>query len=263
MRKGEYLSSYVVQGFVSWIETILDTPQSFVHKYIKKKGKKQYTFDNLYSAYEKYDWSYKIDIEELSTILTKSIVESDEDSCANACYEILMWGGVSRGNKERVSRLTPNLCAYLSSVRDRLALDLLSGDYFFTGMQMTSGFSKIYSALAEGYMIYDSRVGAALGLLVRTYCIQANLPSVPRELQFAWANGLGSSVRNPSQNGHIFPKLKYHKPEIYFENNIRANWLMSAIAYTTKSKFAGIYEPLRLRALEQALFMIGYDVSGT
>lgn len=270
MRKGEYLSSRSVKDFILWIETILDTPQSFVHSYVMKKGRKLYEFDNLYAAYEKYDWTYQVDIEKLSAILVKSIREADEHACENACHGILKWGGVLRGNKERVSRLRPDLSAYLSAVKARLSEDLASSEYFFPQIQVTSGFSKLYSACIDNYMIYDSRVGAALGLLVRNFCINANLPYVPSELQFAWARGLeskntfgGTNRRNPSRNGYVFSELRYHKPEEYFENNIRANWLVSEIARTTKSRFTKIGEPLRLRALEQALFMVGYDVSGT
>ena len=35
---------------------------------------------------------------------------------------------------------------------------------------MNSGFTKIYSLYIDDFIIYDSRVGAALGFLVRCYC---------------------------------------------------------------------------------------------
>ena len=267
MYKDEYLSSRAVKDFMSWLEPILDTPQSFLHSYVHKKHRKTYTFDNLFAAYKKYDWVYLYTREELSAELAKSIVKSDEHACENACCEILRWGGVfNRGNKGRISRLAPNLCAYLSGVRERLALDLPSHELFVPGMHMTSGFSKIYAAFIDGYMIYDSRVGAALGLLVRTFCMRTNISCVPRELRFSWAGGLESKMssvsrRNPSRDGYEFPELLYYRPDRYLENNMRANWLMSAVASATKSEFAGIEEPFRLRAMEQALFMMGYDVS--
>jgi hypothetical protein len=267
MRKDEYLSSQTVRDFITWVEMPLDTPRAFIHSYIKKKGKKVYEFDSLYSAYEKYDWPYSID--EYSISLITGIADSDEQACVSACHDILKWGGVFRGNGDRVSRLGQNLSSYLRSVRERLALDLLSKDYFFPGMQMTSGFSKIYSAYIDDYIIYDGRVGAALGLLVKKFCIHNNLPCVPHELRFSWARGLESNTasgsisrRNPSCDKYKFPELVYYRPEEYLENNIRANWLLSAISENTKSKFSGIDKPHRLRSLEQALFMIGYDVSG-
>jgi len=266
MRKEEYLASQSVKNFISWIEPLLDTPQSFVHRYVKKRGKKPYEFDSLYSAYEKYDWGYSID--EFAVSLKQSIRDNDEQSCDKACHGILKWGGVYRGNSKRVTGLKPNLCDYLLRVKERLALDLPSYDYFFPGMHMTSGFSKIYSAYIDNYIIYDGRVGAAIGLLVRAFCVQSKLPRVPDELLFAWARGLesynpsGTSRRNPSNGSYVFPKLLSYKPEKYLENNIRANWLLSSIALKTESSFKSKQLQDRLRAIEQALFMIGYDVSG-
>jgi len=262
MRKDDYLSSQAVKDFIGWMETHLDTPDSFAHGYVKKKGRKNFEFDNLFSAYKKYDWPYIID--EFSAKLIWSLVESDDRSCVDACCSILEWGGVLRGNKERLSRLTPNPCAYFLAVQARLTTDLPSSEYFIPDIHMTSGFSKIYSAYIDDFIIYDGRVGAALGLLVRMFCEQTILPSIPHELLFAWARGRGSiDRRNPSRNGYNFPEIIYYRPGAYFENNIRANWLISEIARTTKSEFAKIEKPLRLRALEQALFMIGYDVSGS
>jgi hypothetical protein len=261
MLKGEYMSSQVVIDFTYWLETVLDARQSFVHGYFHKKKRKLYEFDNLYSAYTGYDWDWEYSIEDLSRILMQSIVEHDENSCEDACYKILQWGGVkNRGNIKRISDLSPNLCAYIITVQQRLAMDLSSIDYYFPKIQMTSGFSKIYSACINNYMIYDSRVGAALGLLVRTFCTQSNLRYIPHELRVAWTTGRGEQVRNPSNDRYEFPKLRVYKEGDYLENNIRANWLMSLVASSTKSKFRNIDEPFRLRALEKALFMIGYDI---
>ena len=126
------------------------------------------------------------------------------------------------------------------------------------------GGSRVTAYINE-FIIYDGRVGAALGLLVREYCTQRSLANIPSELLFAWARGLESynpsavSRRNPSNQQYTFPEIKAYKPEFYFENNIRANWLSSEIVTTTKSKFSSEENPLR--AFEQALFMIGYDVS--
>ena len=261
MHKDDYISSQAVKEFILWIEPILSTPQSFMHTYYHKKNKKVYKFDNLFSAYEKYDWDGEHTIEELSDILLNSIIESDEKSCEKACYMILEWGGVkNKGNKNRIAKLNPNLCAYLSALQERMRMYLPSQEYFYPELQMTSGFSKIYSACIDEYIIYDSRVGAALGLLIRTFCIQNNFPNIPHQLQFVWTNGRGTQERNPSQDKYEFPKLRLYKEDDYFENNVRANWLVSAIANSTKSRFANLNTQLRLRAIEKALFMIGYDI---
>ena len=41
---------------------------------------------------------------------------------------------------------------------------------------MNAGFEKIYSVLLDGCVIYDGRVGAALGLLARQFCEASELP---------------------------------------------------------------------------------------
>jgi hypothetical protein len=260
-RKNEYHSSQPVKDFNVWIEPLLDTPQSFVHEYFNVKKRKKYEFDNLFTAYKLYDWK---PIDDIAASLVKSISESDEQSCVNACSDMLEWGlGKSKAyhdNMKRVINLSPSPCTYFRLAQERLELSLSSGEYFFPEMHMTSGFSKIYSAYINNFMIYDGRVGAALGLLVRAFCIQANLPYVPHELQFAWTKGRSTRTRNPSCDIYVFPELQSNKPGVYLENNIRANWLMSAVANKTKSKFANLDSHLRLRALEQALFMIGYDI---
>ncbi|MCL2500755.1 MAG: hypothetical protein FWE90_10560 [Defluviitaleaceae bacterium] len=263
MYKDDYLSTKAIIQFIDWIESILDVPRSFNHSYHHIKENKRYTFENLFEAYKKYDWKRKHTIEELSITLKKSLIGLDEQACLNTCNMILEWGGVKNmGNIKRLSILSPNLCAYLLAIRERMAMNLPLQDYFTPEIHMTSGFSKIYSACVDEFIIYDSRVAASLGLLVRTFCINYKLQVIPHELKFAWSNGRGRKTRNPSFDGYSFPKIKIHKKNEYLENNIKANWLLSKITNSTKSKFASI-EPHdhRLRALEKSLFMLGYDIS--
>ena len=266
MRKEQYLTSPTVRGFITWIETFLDTPQSYIHEFNQARPKKQYVSSNLYSDYEQYDWSISGEITEFSELLKKSVEDSNERDCERICYEILKWGGVSRGNKERISRLSPDLCGYLRFIRDRLGRNLASNEYYIREIQMTAGFSKIYSAYIDDFIIYDSRVGAAIGLFARQFCLDMNSPVVPEELLFAWNSGKGentsngASKRDPSKYGYDFPQWRTD-PKKHLENNIRANWLLSTLSKKTKSRFSSIEESKRLRAIEKALFMIGYDVS--
>jgi len=260
--KNDYLMSQSIVSFLSWLTPLLDTPQSFLHSYTQKKPKRYLRFDNLYSAYEQYDWSLSGEISDLSVVLAKAIEQRNEQDCERTCYEILKWGGVLRGNCDRIAHHSPNLCSYLQYVKERLSIDMTSDAYYQKEIEITAGFSKIYSAYIKDFIIYDSRVAAALGLLVRTFCEQSGISTIPYELCFAWTVGRSSGVRNPSLGSLIFPQLKIYKPEDYLENNIRANWLVSAIADITTSKFSLIDRDNRPRAIEQALFMIGYDVSG-
>ncbi|HEY5561056.1 MAG TPA: hypothetical protein VIK72_04725 [Clostridiaceae bacterium] len=94
------------------------------------------------------------------------------------------------------------------------------------------------------------------------------MPWVPEELLFAWGRGrenkyISSQLnkRNPSSGSLMFPEL-LNKPKRHTESNIRANWLINAILKTTDSKFNKLEKGMQMRALEGALFMIGYKVKG-
>ena len=67
----------------------------------------------------------------------------------------------------------------------------------------------IYTALLDYCVIYDSRVGAALGLLARQFCIETKRADLPPGLAFAYGspkeaqNPRNPKVRNPS-TGALF-----------------------------------------------------------
>ena len=54
--------------------------------------------------------------------------------------------------------------------------------------RMNAGFVKIYSLLCEHCVIYDGRVGAAWGLLVRQFCEATHRTTVPPCLAFAFGS---------------------------------------------------------------------------
>jgi len=110
-------------------------------------------------------------------------------------------------------------------------------------------------------VIYDSRVGAALGLLIRNFLTDKNILEIPNELKFAYGKarptkGDKSDKRNPSNENFKFPSLR-NNDKFHTLNNIRANWLLKDIA--DKSAFKNESSPIR--ALKAALFMIGYSVN--
>lgn len=145
-------------------------------------------------------------------------------------------------------------------VEKELDNNKFDSDNINSSIIMNSGFAKIYSLLLNDFIIYDGRVGAALGLLVRNYCEEKGIARIPNELLFRWKRGRGTgNRRNPSSKRYVFPELNSSKTHI--ENNIRANWLLKLISENTNSRFRRIEDNNRMRAIESALFMIGYDVS--
>ncbi|WP_148565825.1 hypothetical protein [Acetobacterium paludosum] len=287
MKKNEFLTANSVQNFMHWLETKMDQANSFSHGYTMKRPIMQWKCNSIYSAYENYCWSFSYNdptngkivngntfdrsalaLSSLSHGLRRSIQDSDSEACQKHCCSIFQWGGVLRSNDKRVEGLGNGICHYLKKIKNCVAEDRSSDDYYQREMIMNSGFTKIYSLCIDDFIIYDGRVGAALGLLVNKFCEDYSLEAVPVELAFAWGKGKESTYkrssenrRNPGSDRYTFPELN-NNPKRHIENNIRANWLLREITDQTESKFNKMDRDLQMRAIEAALFMIGYQVNG-
>ena len=287
MNKDDFLKTGSVKDFINWFETKMDKSNSLTHIYNMKKPVMRWECNSIYSAFENYCWTFKYSgpsngkivsgntfgdsarsLSRLSYGLRKSIQDSDHEACKNQCFSILQWGGVLPKNDKRIISMGDSICNYLKNVKDRLTCDMSSNEYYYDGVVMNSGFTKIYSLCIDDFIIYDGRVGAALGFLVRKFCEDCALEKVPNELAFAWGKGKESTYksslinkRNPSKGNYVFPELM-NNPKRHTENNIRANWLLREIVDTTDSKFNKLEKTIQLRALEASLFMIGYKVTG-
>lgn len=155
-------------------------------------------------------------------------------------------------------------CNILSSTEPDIEKFSKDGPY-----RMNAGFTKLYSLLTDNYIIYDGRVGAALGYLVSKYCI--NKPKrFTNHLKFAWgpaesAKSAKTKSRAPYRNpsikkiGLVFPKLSNSKGADWAKWNIYANWLLEASMDKVGWRFNGVDGQQALRRVEAALFMIGYD----
>jgi len=289
LNKKIYINSQPVQSFIEWLTPILDTPNSFNHNFFIKKQKRDWNCDSIFSAYENYTWQFNFTDEynkiikgssfteceevlhSLSVKLKNGVSEKNNVICKEVSHQILEWGGVTNRNIDKIENLEnlENLgqewCIYLSQTKEQLERNLDSNEYYTSEIIMNSGFTKIYSLLVNDFLIYDGRLGAALGLLVRGFCEEKKLETIPEELHFYWGAGRESVInnkeksrRNPSSDKYRFKSL--YSSKAHLENNIRANWLVQEILCNTKSKFDGLEESKRMRAFESALFMIGYHV---
>ena len=126
---------------------------------------------------------------------------------------------------------------------------------------MNAGFTKIYSLLLDRFPIYDSRVAASLAYLVRLYSEEAGLARVPSALAFGIPASRGSGNRDPSTPQLRFPRLWPAQPRKYADSNLRAAWLLGQVSRL--GPFGDLPEDEALRALEAALFMVGFAVPGT
>lgn len=285
MNRQEYCNSKNVQKFIRWLSQRIDQENSFIHSYVNVKSKENWYCDSIYSAFQNYNWSFncvnksggkvsgssfsesKRVLDEISVDLQESLDNGNEEDCLSACRQILEWGGVTNKNLDKI-RTMEKRCSYFKHAIEIFESDNDLDYYVNSKLIMNSGFTKIYSLIVRDFIIYDSRVGASLGLLVRKFCEEAQIKDIPDELIFAWRvkrQGLNTGMktednpRNPSIQEYKFPKLT-DKSKLHIDNNIRANWLLNEVLKTTNSKFNSLGERDALRALESALFMIGYEV---
>lgn len=286
MNREQYLHQSEVQQFIDWSNEYC-APNGFSHSYYSLKPRGHWQCHSLYNAFEVYSWGFssfdpvsgnsvtgKTYLESsdylkgLSAGLQESVTLQDDEKAIAYCRAIMKWGGVLRRNEDALKRFIAGstMTMKLLEAREKLHPQkfTLSDD---TGtLFINSGFSKIYSLLIDDFVIYDSRVGAALGLLVRKFCEENGIVTIPKSLRFAYADappakghGGGRNVRDPGTEHYKFPKLANDK-ERYIHNNMKANWLIKAIAHHPDNAFSELPLQERMRALEAALFMVGYKV---
>lgn len=230
---------------------------------------------SLKEACEHYSWPGGEQFLSLSERLRSAINAEDCKRAAELCVEIFTWGGVGRdrnGAPDRSrawvddARQDGSLCEKLKTANTSLcgeksSLDAFDGVRFL----MNSAMTKVYAAVdPDQLIIYDGRVGAALGLLARDYLYEANVSGgVPDELAFGWgasrvrlAEGI-KSERDPGDERYRFPRLFGSKRDSRHAQMMQdASRLLRRVV----SSFDSNGGPT-LGELERALFMVGYDVS--
>lgn len=219
---------------------------------------------SLRDALLKYSWNglgYRensIELASLATALRRAIMKDDNAEALKVCESVLRWGGVYRQpsvdwlqKQARSSSLCRTLTAGIDALRTGNAR-AFDGEILL----MNSGFTKIFSLASEedDLIIYDGRVGAALGLLVRIFCEERNLREVPNDLLFRWGVSRDAKHnRNPSSGIYVFPRLgsAARKNEVHAEMVINSSRLLQVLSKKSSST---------VRDWEAALFMIGYEI---
>jgi hypothetical protein len=281
MTKDEFLNRKEIIGFINFIKIRIDVDDDFKHSYILNKPKNTiWRCNSIYNAYENYNWPFQCLIPssgkvikgitynesekvllQLQKDLKKSLKTGNDAEFKNNCLAVLQWGGVLPKNKQRILT-TPMILDHFNTNIQIFNNPILDTTDDFSSIHMNSGYTKIYSLLIDNFIIYDGRVGAAIGLLVCEFLEQEKLDNIPKTLDFAFgnpklatSNKKDISKRNPSTDQFTFKALSNNSKR-HIENNIRANWLLEKVA--KESKFNLLNNPLR--SLEAALFMIGYDI---
>lgn len=231
--------------------------------------------DTLESAFGKYYWRQKSfdqnakELEEIRKELEKAIDNSDYLEAIKRCMEWGLSPGAVRGNVDWANQQQelPRLIRDGVSIINHECPDVRP---FHDEIRMNAGYTKVFALLCKKSIIYDGRVGGALGFLVRTF-LERQHPDqlvVPEELKFPWDQGRARGCRNPSKAGLNFPALASGGPKTRSMNhatwNIKANWVIDTAIDTARKRLPNGREAWyskndALRRIEAALFMVGYD----
>lgn len=288
MNKHEYLKQPIVAEYTNFVTQLLEGCVDFSHSYYSYGLQKTYKFTSVLDALIQYEWKFhytdlftnqkysgisladnKSHLAKFRTGLKSSLRKGDYVSCKKWCEMILDWGNVKNGNKDKLKALGPNIIEYLTNCEKLFSSSNLSmtGKYQVIvngenqNVIMSAGFTKIYSLMLNEFIIYDGRVGAALGLIEKYFYIATNLPQ-SKLLSFHYGNAKTADNkssklnRNPSEG--LFKVSVLGSGHIHTRDNLKANWILQHVIHNSRSKFTENSEPLR--ALECALFMIGYHL---
>ena len=278
MTKQEYLNTPIVTEFIEWIGPKLDV--SFSHNYvIQKKNASWIQYNNnnnwnctsIYDAFVKYYWegadfnatTLLLNGYELS--LRSALANNNAVSLDLACYNILKWGGqrVFTPNYPWIQNL-PNLCLYFNNNTIRLNPIIFDDNINLVKLngidRFNAGFTKIYSLCIDNFIIYDSRVGFALCILISQFLNFNGITQIPNELHFRIPPGSSSSRHPKWINGFNFGGTNNNISH-YQISNIRSSWLFEKIIQNNpQSQFNLLPASQKMRALEAAFFMIGYSI---
>lgn len=319
MLRADYLSKPPVVAFLAYLGGVL-SDQSWRHSYVVRATGKHWKCTSLLDAAKAYAYAIKPRVwdalfpgapgtrkdsltdnsrvlVELQTRLRKSWRACQEHDAVSACRLILQWGGVyDRGRKgdrncdrlEEIRRRPGRLLTYL----DRCASLLAKHDNFATPassldhLYCNAGFTKIYALLIDDFVIYDSRVAAALGMLVARFAATAAADTfvscatrpgsrcVPPLLRFMrmpatdYVAKKAPHRRNPSNRDLRFPSRSTGKAgdAQHFLHNLRASWLLAEVMNLPEARLwhetAALLSIRPTRLLEAALFMVGYELAG-
>ncbi|MEE1924738.1 hypothetical protein V0R50_23225 [Pseudomonas sp. 148P] len=288
MHRDQYLgntlsatTSHVVRDFVDWLARNLGNTTLFTHQYTDRRSGIHWKFQGLQDACARYQWRHKgapgvapgadlgsngQALDALARRLRSSLDPVNDQAAFSAAADVMTWGGVQAGNIRWLSINTKDLAQTLTTTAAALARGDLAGQILTSNaLRFNAGMTKVYSLLVDDFIIYDSRVAAALGWIVVKYCKEKQLSSVPAELAFPWApskegpRAKSPKNRNPGQKGLSFPRLS--AGAVHAEWNLKASWILAAaLARAPAGGFAASSGVSALRQLEAALFMIGYDL---
>lgn len=312
MTKHEFLSNPDVIGFLSWscaslqsLRVKLDVSKRGTGSAVGQCGPgvrvQTSNFSDLVRLYHwrsewqradgskvfSDDWpSTQKSLLELAHWLRSEVSKGSHHDTLKASKAIVTWGG-DRSHLQATPRgaipfleQVPDLPSYLDSCRSALALDTANTDLFDPVSKMNAMLTKVHSLLAEdGLPIYDSRVAAAIALLVERYrrSLECSWTDVPHCLQFKATDRdnlkrrvSGLRTLDKRDPGCINRQDVQACTSDWVSAKIRLGWLAEDLILRADRLGNPIIDhdlsrdqslPSRMRAFEAGLFMLGFDIS--
>jgi hypothetical protein len=290
LHRQDFINDEHVEAFCEEVAAAITTPQSsrlharvFPHQYFDRDHGHTRTFSKFDDALTQYNWDgqtfvqTEVKLRNLADELRKAGEAADTNqntlSTLVACFNVLDWGGGGALRSSNVDWLVKNIVPgsplgdLLRDAVGALGDGNRNRDANLSGFRRdtyrsNAGFTKIYSLLSENtFVIYDSRVAAALGMLIANWCAETGRSEVPDHLRLHWmpakeGPNADTKVRDPSLEIFRFPKLTGTTVNFnHAASNVRANWIVELVLKKIAKKTSWT-----ARKIEAALFMIGYDL---
>jgi hypothetical protein len=236
----------------------------FDKKVLLEFGNRNVEVDSLKTALHYYYWPYKIitnlpvgyDYCGTSYQSSAKILElaSKKLNSSKDYFEgsaiVLEWGGVANKNLKTIKNWKYHefenevKMAYQNwkeFINNKVELGVGNIDFV-----INSGFSKIYSLMLQGFIIYDSRTAAALSAIILE--VLGNAPD-------NWTLRIPSPRVNIEKR--VPPKFdRVNTPRQYWTSNLIASILVQEVCKKINLK----NENVSTRDVEAALFMLGADI---
>lgn len=214
----------------------------------------------LSDTLSQYEWNKKDfnkteeELNNLSDSLKNAFNKRDEEKLKESSINILEWGGVLNKNQDWVKG--NSMLDLLENVTERWN-ELNNGDNvdkIKDGIRSNAGFTKIYALLLNDFIIYDSRVAAALAYYINEYYTSQNQP-ISEYLKFDLP--VGRETENTKGRRFVSTDFKTFTRD--YKRHLRSNVISSWLAQSVIQKIGD--KNITVRHLEAALFMIGYDIN--
>jgi len=281
MNKKDYLNQKIVADFVIYLTNLINGEEALAFEYCFRSqhapadfqqklglaGTAQ-TLEDLFKRYwwdgQYYDANAKA-LEKFQTAICSALASPtiELSEVRSAVKAVMEWGlmpNAAAKNLAWAQLQGENLPGLLLEGKRELESEKPNFG-IFPRVRMNAGYTKVFSLLCDGIIIYDGRVGAALCWLVRQFLNKA-VPSepVPQALAFRWAKGTGNNPqnRNPTGDGFEFAQLlgSVAGQESWARANVHASWILDAARLKSGALWCKGEEGLR--KVEAAFFMLGY-----